>query len=91
MECPLVRSQRREFIMPIKLTKCFESDSSVENFVFFSFYGRVRNVLCVLHGRVVYDRAIIAHDPNIFEKHDFMKEPVNFGFALTICALAHLF
>ena len=32
MECPLVRSQRREFILSTKLTNCFECDSSVENF-----------------------------------------------------------
>ena len=32
MECPLVRSQRREFILSTKLHNCFDCDSSVENF-----------------------------------------------------------
>ena len=32
MECPLVRSQRREFILSTKLHDCFDCDSSVENF-----------------------------------------------------------
>ena len=32
MECPLVRSQRREFILSTKFITCFECESSVENF-----------------------------------------------------------
>ena len=32
MEGPLVRSQRREFILSTKLHNCFDCDSSVENF-----------------------------------------------------------